>query len=70
MTLPARRAARSLALLRAKDRATHGCCRDQWPDQLTGDLRELDATWQESAEVCASAAWAARAAGRSGRFCR
>lgn len=39
--------------------------RDTWPGQLATDLRELEATWQESADVCADAAWAARAAQRS-----
>ncbi|MCZ1006854.1 hypothetical protein [Streptomyces lydicus] len=65
MTPFARRTDRSLALLRAKDRAATAAAGDQWPGRLAADLRELDATWQESAEVCASAAWAARAAGRS-----
>ncbi|WP_432141059.1 hypothetical protein [Streptomyces sp. bgisy084] len=36
-----------------------------WPIRLAGDLRELDADWRESAEVCANAAWAARSAGHS-----
>ncbi|MFC8708870.1 MULTISPECIES: hypothetical protein [unclassified Streptomyces] len=37
----------------------------RWPARLAGDLRELDADWRESAEVCADAAWAARTAGHS-----
>ncbi|MFI2204622.1 hypothetical protein ACH47Z_28320 [Streptomyces sp. NPDC020192] len=37
----------------------------QWPARLAEALRDLDATWQESAEVCADVAWRARAAGNS-----
>ncbi|MDT0568597.1 hypothetical protein RM704_14160 [Streptomyces sp. DSM 3412] len=33
--------------------------------RLAEALRDLDATWQESAEVCADVAWQARAAGNS-----
>ncbi|MEV5506555.1 hypothetical protein [Streptomyces orinoci] len=36
-----------------------------WPARLAADLRELDADWRESAEVCAHVAWAARADGHS-----
>ncbi|MEU9290299.1 hypothetical protein AB0D57_38095 [Streptomyces sp. NPDC048275] len=65
MTLPLRRPGRALALLRARTRATQNTADPLWPARLVGDLRELDADWQESAEVCADAAWAARAAGNS-----
>ncbi|MGQ4480249.1 hypothetical protein [Streptomyces sp. SAS_276] len=65
MSLPVRRPGRSLALLRARTRATETTSDPLWPMRLAGDLRELDADWRESAEVCADAAWAARAAGNS-----
>ncbi|MFM9536902.1 hypothetical protein [Streptomyces turgidiscabies] len=65
MTLPVRRPGRALALLRVGSRATMESADVLWPAQLAADLRELDATWQESAQVCTDAAWAARAAGRS-----
>jgi tetratricopeptide (TPR) repeat protein len=51
--------------LRARTRATQNTADPLWPARLAGDLRELDADWQESAEMCADAAWAARAAGNS-----
>lgn len=63
MSLPARRPGRALALLRAHTRATMTPGAALWPARLAGDLRELDADWRESAEVCADAAWVARAAG-------
>ncbi|MEU9734483.1 hypothetical protein [Streptomyces sp. NPDC048002] len=65
MTLPVRRPGRALALLRARARATENTADPLWPARLAGDLRELDADWQESAEVCADASWAARASGNS-----
>lgn len=65
MSLPVRRPGRALALLRARTRATMHPADPSWPARLAGDLRELDADWRESAEVCADAAWAARAAGHS-----
>jgi tetratricopeptide (TPR) repeat protein len=65
VTLPLRRPGRALALLRARTRATENTADPLWPARLAGDLRELDADWRESAEVCADAAWAARAAGNS-----
>ncbi|WP_217570528.1 hypothetical protein [Streptomyces sp. GbtcB7] len=65
MTVPARRPGRALALLRADSRARNATASHQWPARLACDLRELDATWQESAQVCADAAWTARSAGRS-----
>lgn len=65
MSLPVRRPGRALALLRTRSRATENTADPLWPARLAGDLRELDADWKESAEVCADAAWAARAAGNS-----
>ncbi|MFH8390296.1 hypothetical protein [Streptomyces sp. NPDC018036] len=37
----------------------------EWPTLLAEALREIEATWQESAEVCADIAWQARAAQNS-----
>ncbi|MFF2567284.1 tol-pal system YbgF family protein [Streptomyces sp. NPDC058084] len=65
MSLPVRRPGRALALLKAKARATANPANPSWPLRLAADLRELDADWRESAEVCADAAWAARVAGHS-----
>lgn len=65
MTLPVRRPGRALALLTAKARATADPGAASWPDRLAQDLRDLDADWRESAQVCADAAWTARAAGHS-----
>jgi tetratricopeptide (TPR) repeat protein len=65
VTLPLRRPGRALALLRARTHATENTADPLWPARLAGALRELDADWQESAEVCADSAWAARAAGNS-----
>ncbi|MFC9431445.1 tetratricopeptide repeat protein [Streptomyces sp. NPDC056987] len=56
---------RRTALLRARTRATVNTADRSWPGRLAGDLRELDANWRESAEVCADAAWTARATGHS-----
>ncbi|AJT62526.3 hypothetical protein T261_0837 [Streptomyces lydicus] len=66
MTLaPTGSAARTRALERAASNATAALASDTWPDLLADELRELNATWQESAQVCADVAWQARAAGRS-----
>jgi tetratricopeptide (TPR) repeat protein len=65
MTLPTRRPGRALTLLRADADATAAMPAGHWPAQLTARLSELEATWQESAQVCADAAWTARAAGHS-----
>jgi tetratricopeptide (TPR) repeat protein len=65
VSLPVRRPGRALALTRARNRATLTPADARWPARLAADLRELDADWRESAEVCADAAWAARAAGHS-----
>ncbi|MFC5253040.1 hypothetical protein [Streptomyces nigrescens] len=65
MTLPVRRPGRALALLDTEARATAHPADPSWPVRLAEDLRELDADWRESAEVCANAAWAARSAGHS-----
>jgi hypothetical protein len=65
VTLPVRRPGRALALLKAKARATAHPTDPSWPVRLAEDLRELDADWQESAEVCADAAWTVRSAGHS-----
>ncbi|MFD5751500.1 hypothetical protein [Streptomyces sp. NPDC127033] len=56
---------RRTALLRARARATVNTADRSWPGRLAGDLRKLDANWRESAEVCADAAWTARATGHS-----
>ncbi|MFF8386120.1 hypothetical protein ACF053_21065 [Streptomyces kanasensis] len=61
MTLPVR----DIVLREARTRATNHLGAPFWPVRLAHELRELDVDWQESAEVCADAAWAARAAGRS-----
>ncbi|MGW4345332.1 hypothetical protein ACWEL8_09670 [Streptomyces sp. NPDC004690] len=65
MSLPVRRPGRALALARARGRAAEDTSGAFWPARLAADLRELDADWQESAEVCADVAWAARANGNS-----
>ncbi|MEU9396963.1 hypothetical protein AB0D86_44105 [Streptomyces sp. NPDC048324] len=65
MTLPTRRPGRALTLLRAGADATAAIPAVHWPAQLAVSLSELDATWQESAQLCADAAWTARAAGHS-----
>ncbi|CAM5570541.1 hypothetical protein [Streptomyces aurantiogriseus] len=65
MSLPTRRPGRALALVRARTRAALTPADPRWPARLAADLRELDADWRESAEVCADAAWAARASGHS-----
>ncbi|MDX2828007.1 hypothetical protein PV416_44920 [Streptomyces ipomoeae] len=65
MSLPVRRPGRALDLACVLARATLTPADAHWPARLAADLRELDADWRESAEVCADAAWAARAAGHS-----
>ncbi|MER5782641.1 tetratricopeptide repeat protein [Streptomyces mobaraensis] len=45
--------------------ATAVAAGDTWPDVLADLLSDIDATWQESAEVCADIAWQARATGTS-----
>ena len=57
--------ARTTALSRAASIAIETVAGTQWPVRLAETLRDLDATWQESAEVCADVAWQARAAGNS-----
>ncbi|MFD7017500.1 hypothetical protein [Streptomyces sp. NPDC059928] len=56
---------RAAALARAAADAVEAIADSQWPVRLAEALRDLDATWQESAEVCADVAWRARAAGNS-----
>ncbi|WP_215449441.1 hypothetical protein [Streptomyces sp. ATCC 21386] len=65
MTLPTRRPGRTLALLRGGAEAASAIPSIHWPAQLAASLSELDATWQESAQLCADAAWTARASGHS-----
>lgn len=61
MTLPGR----EISLREARVRATDYRAAPFWPVRLAEELRQLSVDWRESAEVCADAAWAARAAGRS-----
>jgi len=56
---------RAAALTDAASVAIEALTRNEWPTLLAEALREADATWQESAEVCADVAWQARAAGNS-----
>ncbi|MEU6148062.1 hypothetical protein ABZ848_47975 [Streptomyces sp. NPDC047081] len=56
---------RTAAMARAASIAVDTLAGTQWPVRLAEALRDLDATWQESAEVCADAAWQARTAGNS-----
>jgi hypothetical protein len=56
---------RTAALARAASIAIETVAGTQWPMRLAQALRDLDATWQESAEVCADVAWQARASGNS-----
>ncbi|TXL84177.1 hypothetical protein [Streptomyces sp. IB2014 016-6] len=65
MNLPTRGPGRILALLEAQARATAWPADPSWPLRLAEDLVELGADWRESAQVCADAAWAARAVGHS-----
>lgn len=65
MTLPVRRPGRARAFLDTEARASAHPADPSWMVRLAEDLRELDADWRESAEICANAAWAARSAGHS-----
>lgn len=65
MTLPVRRPGRARALLDTEARASADPADPFWTVRLAEDLRELDADWRESAEICANAAWTARSAGHS-----
>ncbi|OKJ72232.1 hypothetical protein [Streptomyces sp. CB02460] len=56
---------RTEALTGAASVAIEAITRSEWPTLLAEALREIEATWQESAEVCADIAWQARAAGNS-----
>lgn len=56
---------RTAAMARAASIAVETVAGTRWPVRLAEDLRDLDATWQESAEVCADVAWQARAARNS-----
>ncbi|MET8683700.1 tetratricopeptide repeat protein [Streptomyces sp. NPDC004732] len=56
---------RAAALTGAASAAIEAITRSEWPTLLAEALREIEATWQESAEVCADVAWQARAAGNS-----
>lgn len=65
MTPPMNRTGRAAALHKARARATATPDDPSWPLHLADDLRDIRADWKTSAEVCADAAWAARAASRS-----
>ncbi|MFI9829748.1 hypothetical protein ACIHIX_18890 [Streptomyces sp. NPDC051913] len=56
---------RAAALTGAASAAIEAITGSEWPTLLAESLREIDATWQESAEVCADVAWQARAADNS-----
>ncbi|SBT92173.1 hypothetical protein GA0115233_104110 [Streptomyces sp. DI166] len=56
---------RAAALKGAATAAIEALTGREWPTLLAEALRETDATWQESAEVCADVAWQARAADNS-----
>ncbi|MEV7888446.1 tetratricopeptide repeat protein [Streptomyces sp. NPDC002817] len=62
---PASAPERTAALASAASIAVETVTGTQWPVRLAEALRDLDATWQESAEVCADVAWQARATGTS-----
>ncbi|MFF3372100.1 hypothetical protein ACFYXF_03980 [Streptomyces sp. NPDC002680] len=51
-------------MLRADSLAGNTAAGHQWPDQRSRDLRELAATWQESAQACTDAASMVRARGQ------
>ncbi|MFI0743014.1 tetratricopeptide repeat protein [Streptomyces sp. NPDC021100] len=61
-TIPARSAALDRIRAAAAASLASGA---GWPDVLAGLLGDIDATWQESAEVCSDIAWQARATGTS-----
>lgn len=56
---------RTGALARAASIAIETISGSQWPTRLAEALCELEANWQESADICADVAWQARAAGKS-----
>lgn len=56
---------RAAALTGAASAAIEAITGSDWPMLLAEGLREIEATWQESAEVCADVAWQARTAGNS-----
>lgn len=56
---------RAAALARAASATVEAITGSEWPTLLAEALRDVEATWQESAEVCADIAWRARAAGNS-----
>ncbi|WP_179888525.1 hypothetical protein [Streptomyces sp. wa1063] len=56
---------RTAALTGAASTAIEAITGSEWPTLLAEALREIEATWQESAEVCADIAWQARAAQNS-----
>ncbi|KPC84344.1 MULTISPECIES: hypothetical protein [unclassified Streptomyces] len=56
---------RTAALTGAASVAIEAITGSEWPTLLAEALREIEATWQESAEVCADIAWQARAAQNS-----
>ncbi|MGZ2362099.1 hypothetical protein LRE75_36490 [Streptomyces sp. 372A] len=56
---------RTEALTGAASAAIEAITGSEWPTLLAEALREIEATWQESAEVCADIAWQARAAENS-----
>ncbi|MFC7908265.1 hypothetical protein [Streptomyces nigra] len=58
-------AERAATLARAAADAVEAITDSEWPVRLADVLRELDATWQESAEVCTDVAWRARSAQNS-----
>jgi hypothetical protein len=56
---------RAASLTRAASAAIEAITSSEWPVLLAEGLRDAEATWQESAEVCTDIAWRARAAGNS-----
>ncbi|MFJ2812237.1 hypothetical protein [Streptomyces sp. NPDC087294] len=56
---------RAVALTGAAPAAIEAITGSEWPTLLAEALREIEATWKESAEVCADVAWQARVAGNS-----
>ncbi|MER5443203.1 hypothetical protein [Streptomyces sp. NPDC002790] len=56
---------RATVLARAVSAAVEEIAGSEWPTLLAEALGEAEATWQESAQVCADVAWRARAAGNS-----
>ncbi|MGW3009598.1 hypothetical protein ACWC9R_12280 [Streptomyces sp. NPDC001219] len=59
------RPGRTGALARAASLAVETVASTEWPARLAESLNDLEATWQESAEICANVAWQARASGNS-----